>query len=502
METPEETDAQSRKRLIAHGVFWNSAFQVFVVAVSFGSMLVLVRVIPPSEFGRATAATGILALINCFNCSYFITQAVQLREGEQPDWRAHWRAGFYIQMALTLVCNLVAGVAWLLHGYRPIAPLLHLASLGLLVDWPNQLSFAMLRRDMDFKRMRLVQGIAVLVTAGASVLLGFKGAGAYAMIFGTNVLHGLPFGFYLLVIRRWRPPADWWRWPDWAAYGYALRFGGKLSASALLTAARGMLEALVLPGTIGYEAMGLLSRAQVLFTTTFGRVNNLVVETVYPLLPRSAGDPVQFARHATLFAQTMLLVSIPGAVFVGLQGPELSRLLYGQKWIAADPLLWPGTVFAWGVSVLLVFGSVLLAASRMRVWFIVSLLGAALCLPAILVALFGGATLAYAWALAGGQVAAVIVAMVLASALLEKGWVRRALAPPVITSALAATALLVTRQFDVNLQLIPRLCVHALVYALLFVLSMRFLFLSALVEVVRRLPGGKRIGTCLALAEK
>ena len=56
----KESDARSRQRLIAHGVFWNSAFQVFVVAVSFGSMLVLVRVIPPAEFGRATAATGIL----------------------------------------------------------------------------------------------------------------------------------------------------------------------------------------------------------------------------------------------------------------------------------------------------------------------------------------------------------------------------------------------------------------------------------------------------------
>lgn len=481
-----------RRALITRGIVWNSAFQILVAAVGFGSMLVLVRVIPPSEYGRATAATGILALMNCFNCSYFISQAVQLRAGEQPDWAAHWRAGFYIQMGLTVVCNLVAGAAWLVPDYRPIAPLLHVASLGLLVDWPNQLSLTMLRRDMDFKHMRLVQSISVLLTAAASVLLGLKGAGAYAMIVGANVLHGLPFGFYLLVVRRWRPPADWWRWPDWAAYRPALLFGGKLSASALLTAARGTLEALILPGTLGYEAMGLLNRAQVLFTTTFGRVNGLVVETVYPLLPRSAGDPVQFARHATLFVQTMLLVSIPGAVFVGLEGPLLSRLLYGQKWIAADALIGPGTVFAWGVSVLLVFSSVLMAASRMRVWFIVSLFGAALSLPAILVALLGGGTLAYAWALAGGQVAAVIVAMILASPFLESGWVRRALLPPVVTSALAATALLLASRWDGGLPLVPGLCLHALVYALVAMLVMRGLFALPLNAVLTRLPAGER----------
>jgi len=483
---------KDRRSLIAHGILWNSAFQVFVVAVSFGSMLVLVRVIPPSEFGRAAAATGIFCLINCFNCSYFINQAVQLREGEQPDWAAHWCAGFHIQMALTLICNLVAGVAWLLPSYRSIAPLLHLASLGSLVDWPNQLSFAMLRRDLDFKRLRLIQGTAVLFNAGASVLLGVKGAGAYALIFGAYVMQGLPFSYYLLVTRRWRPPANWWRWPDWAAYRPALCFGGRMSASALLTAARGMVEALVLPKTLGFEAMGLLNRAQVLFSTTFGRVNGLVVETVYPLLPRSAGDPVQFARHATLFVQTMLLLSIPGAVFVGLQGPELSRLLYGQKWIAADPLLWPGTIFAWGVSVLLVFGSVLQAASRMRLWFIVSLFGASLCLPAIGVAVLGGRSLAYAWALAGGQVAAVIVAMVLASRLLESGWVRCALLPPVVTSALAATALVLMSRFDGRLQLVPGLCLHALVYGLVAMLVMRGVFPLPIKAVLIRLPGGER----------
>src|SRR5205814_10005116 len=107
------------------------------------------------------------------------------------------------------------------------------------------------------------------------------------------------------------------------------------SGSARLTAGRGMLEALVLPATLGYEEVGLLNRAQVLFSTTVGRVSGLVLETVYPLLPRSAGHPEQFARHATLFVETMLLISLPVAVLVGMVGPYLTRLLYGTKWIAA-----------------------------------------------------------------------------------------------------------------------------------------------------------------------
>src|SRR5205085_12401136 len=128
-----------------------------------------------------------------------------------------------------------------------------------------------------------------------------------------------------------------------------------------------------------------------------------VVETVYPLLPRSAGNPQQFSRHATLFVQTMLLVSIPGAVFVGIEGPTLSRVLYGAKWVAADPLILPSTIFAWSISTVLIFATVLQARNQLRLAFISSLIPTVSCLPALLVAFAGGGTFGDARALALGH---------------------------------------------------------------------------------------------------
>lgn len=493
------SEPHSRGKLIAHGVFWNSGFQVFLVAVNFASMLVLVRIISPGEYGRATAATGIFAVLNCFNCSSFIGQAIQLSGREEPDWQAHWRAGFYIQLALTLLCNLVAGLAWLFPAYRPIAPLLHLASLGLLVDAPNQLSLTMLRRDMNFRRLRLTNALGVLVTAAASMGLGLKGAGAFALILGANVLHGLPFGIDLLWVRKWRPAPGWWRWPDWAGYRKPLRFGGQMSAVALLTVTRGMLESLVLPQALGYEAMGLLNRAQVLFATTFGRVVGLILETVYPLLPRSADHPPQFARHATLVVQAMLLFSIPGAVFVAYDGPALSRLLYGVKWAAADPLIFPGTILGWGLAAVLVFGTILLTANRLKLSFAVSLITVCLSVPAILVAAFGGGLLAYVWAMVAGQSIAVLVSGRLASRLLETGWVKRAVLPPVVAALFGGVTLYLLAGLPLELNVVARLLIHSALFGLTAAVTVRYGFPAELRTVVARLPGGERFGRWLYL---
>jgi O-antigen/teichoic acid export membrane protein len=484
----------ARRAVILHGMLWNSIFQVFLAGVNFASMLALVRLLSPGEFGRATAATGVLALINCFNCSYFIAQAIQLREGEEPDWAAHWRAGLYIQLGLFVLSNTVGAILWLFPVYRTIAPLLHVASIGLLVDCPNQMALAQLRRDMNFRTLRLVNGVCVLLTVLTSVTLARLGAGAYALIIGSNVLHGMPFGIYLLALREWRPPGRWWDWPDWKSYRVPLHFGWRISQAAVVMAGRGILESLVLPGAIGYEAIGLLNRAQVLFATTAGRANSLILDTVYPLLPRSTGHPQEFARHVTLFVQTMLLISVPGAVFVSIEGPYLSRLLYGSKWMAADSLIAPATWFAWGVSTVLIFTAALQAANRLRLVLVSSAVAAGVCIIPLAIVVVGGKVVMYAWTSVAAQLLAVVSIMFFASPLLENKWSRKAIVPPAVSAAFAAVCVLLLRHITDPLLVLPRILVDGFCFGIIVLCVLQTFFSPLLHEVVIRLPGRSLLG--------
>ena len=478
----------NRRALVTQGLIWTGMLQVFLAGANFASMLVLVRLLSPAEFGRATAATGILAVINCFNCSYFVAQALQLHEGQEPDWAAHWSAGFYIQFALFVVCNVIASVCWILPAYHPMAGLLHVASIGLLIDCPNQISLTSLRRELNYPTLRLVQAVCTVVTVVSSISLALWGAGAFALIVGSNVLHGVPQGLYLLIVRKWRPPLHWWRWPKWRDYQQPLRFGAQLSGSAMLTAARGLFESGVLPATVGYQAVGLLNRAQVLFSTTVGRAAALLVETVYPLLPRSAGNREQFSQHATLFVQTMLLVTVPGAIFVGMEGPQLSRLLYGAKWIAADPLILPGTLFAWAVSTVLVFATVLQAQNKLRLAFLSGVVAAALCLPAILSVIAAANIYTYAWVGAAGQVIAAIVVIWLGSPSLETNWFRKTMLPPLVSGMAGFAILLMSGQWAQSLRPSVQLTVGAVLFATTLLFMMRFLFREELWAVIVHLP--------------
>jgi PST family polysaccharide transporter len=462
-------------------------------------MMILVRIIPPAEYGRFGAALGLLALLNSFNFVGFVAQALQLPDGQEPDWSLHWSAGLYIQMSLMVVCHGLAALCWLAPGYRAIAPLLHLAAFGLVLDWPAQLWTAMLRREMDFRRLKVLHACSTTLSLLVTVIAGLAGCGAYAIVLGGNVVTPLPLAVDLLLVRRWRPGPDWWGWPDWARYRPALRFGLQQSGSALLGATRGAIESMVLPGAVGFVAMGLLNRSRALFTNTIGRVWHILVETGYPLLPRYVGDPKLYARHATLFCQILMLVLLPGALYLGLEGPALSRLLYGERWIAADPLLWPGALAGLGLGLFGAGSSVLLAASRLRSCLLLDALAAGLSVPIIAVAWAGGGIGAYAWAVAAGQLAVGTIALSVASSRLAAHWVHSALVPPAVGSLLAIAAVVILERSGVVSAPIPRLCLATCLYGLTVAAALRRLFPGPLATLLSGVPGGGRVSRWLRL---
>ena len=225
----------------------------------------------------------------------------------------------------------------------------------------------MLRRAMDFRRLQIILAITVALKLAVTLSLALAGWGAYAIVLGSSVATALPFAVDLLIVRGWRPSGDQWLRVNWRAYTPVLRFGLQQAGSGMLRSAQAAMASMVLPGALGFAAMGLLDRAQALYQSTVGRVGNIVVETVYPVLPRYAADPVRYPRQATFFCQAILLVVVPGAVYLGLEGQALLRLLYGEKWIAAEPLIWPGTLIALGAAIFGIGWTVLLATNRLQI---------------------------------------------------------------------------------------------------------------------------------------
>jgi PST family polysaccharide transporter len=489
--TPPGLGPGAHRRLLIRGITWSAAYQMLDVALSFASMLLLVRIITPRDYGRAAAVVGILAMVNTLNAHFFFEQALQLPEEETPDWSLHWTFGFYLQAAMSLVCHIVAGICWTIPAYAPVAKLLHVAAFGVLFDAPNRLGAAMLRRELNFRRLKIVAAFGMFARLTTTVVLGLAGGGAYAIVFGSSVIASLPFAIDLLAVRRWRPDSGWWRHFDRRRYVDAMRFGFQRTAGGLVGGVRDGLEAAILPGTLGFVGIGLVNRAQALYGTTVGRLGIVLADTVYPFLPREKRNRERYASYATLYLQVMSLIAVPGALFIGQHGPLLSRVLYGSKWAAADPLIWPGAMIGLGLTAFSIASEILLAAGALRVCLTLDMVAAASVIPALVAAWMTRLALPYAWTLAGVQLSVALVALLGASRLLQHGWWRVTVIPA-FTAALVGLSAgrLLPLQAATSRPAIA-LTLQAIVFLTAAMLTLRIFFGAVLNRLVTLMPAGQ-----------
>lgn len=255
---------------------------------------------------------------------------------------------------------------------------------------------------------------------------------------------------------------------------------------------RGALEGAVLPGALGFTAIGLFGRAQALSATTVGRVGSILIETVYPLLPRFAANAESYPRQATLYLQIVALCAVPGAVYIGVEGAALSQLLYGERWVAANPLILPCALIGLGQFLFMAASGILLAANRLRICFLLDVAAATLAALVVATAWTRGGLTVYVWVAAVGQLLAAAIALRSAGALLLRRWLTQSILPALVSAAAGGALIVLLDPLWSWMAPAMRLLASGTVFSLGTTLVLRFAYPSSLTAVLSRLPGGLR----------
>jgi PST family polysaccharide transporter len=436
----------ARARLV-HGLVSGVVHEAFIVVVSFGAMLMLVRLLTPRDYGEAAAVFGVLALLRAFNGALFVEHALQHESEVEPDWDTYVAVGGFVQLAQFAVANGIAVVAGIFSATTSLSALLHIASLGLLLEWPAQVASVKLRRELRFTRLRLITALAVITNLSTAILLAWAGYGATALIVAGNVATAAPMAISFLLVDGWRPRERWLFIPPQTQLRPIVAFGRAQIAAGLLQSIRSGAESIVLTKAFGLTVFGLVNRATALFQSTIGRLTQVFLDTAYPLLPMQRTDRERYRARAGRFVEAALVLAIPGAAFIVVNGAQLSRVLYGQSWSEADPFLAPAAVALSASTLASAASYVLMGSDAVRKAMIAESFVAVGGLIALVATGFSTTPASYVWALAAAQVCAAVAAFMLAAPLLEKQWQRRGLWPALAAAAVGSAGVAATREW-------------------------------------------------------
>lgn len=309
--------------------------QYVAFAINFAASIYLARhYITPEGLGLFTialTATQLIALFQDFGVTRYIT-------GE-PDFdkdKAHTAFTLSVGIAWTiaiLAMTLAKPVSWL-YAMPALFPVMLVVGASYFIAPFATVPMALRQREMDFASNTMVEIGAAAANAIVAIALAMRGYEALALAWGT-------FAQWVAkaVIAQWRNGLFLPLRPRLAGMKPVLRFGGGSSLLVLSGALGGRVPELVLGRLLDQAAVGLYSRAVGLAGQLRQLVSGAVTSVFYPAFARvrDRGEPLgpPYERVVACYCG----VTWPAMIALALVAEPLIRILYGEKWLGAVPLL-------------------------------------------------------------------------------------------------------------------------------------------------------------------
>lgn len=385
----------SLTELSLRGVKWNYLGIAARIVSQLVAQIVLARLLGPEAFGLFAAAflvVGIGSILAEMGLGSALVQKKHLSESDVRfvfTWVA--LAGVFMSGVAYLLADVIAqffGDERIASVMRGLSPVFFLQSLSIV-------PLALLKRDMEFKTVQIVQVISYLI-GYMLVGVGFAlaGAGVSSLVAAWIGQSALSAGMFYVARRHSMRPMM--RGGD----SGLKKFGVRVLFTNMANWVIENVDNLLVGKVFGPTALGLYSVSYNLVRTP---ANHLVVtlQTVlFPVSARAQDNPGSLRRAYLIVVAGVALVAFPVFAGIATVTDTLIAALFGQQWAAAGSVLLPLSLSMMLHAVMAVAGPVLwgkgAAGAEMRVQFWVGIAFVA----ALLVASRYSVT-AMAWAVCG-----------------------------------------------------------------------------------------------------
>jgi PST family polysaccharide transporter len=372
--------------------------QAVRMAGQLATLVVLVRLLPPSAFGllAMVASLGvILDLVKEFGLSAATIQKEGITHSQVS-------ALFWINAAvgLVLAAGLFLGAPALarFYGQAEVEPVTRWLALGFVMSGLTVQHWALLRRQMRFGAIAGLETVADLAGFATAIGLAVAGAGYWALVAQRLVAPGLlMLGSWLAC--RWRPSAP----ARSRGLGQLLRYGFSVTASGLSSALARSVDQILIGWLWGPVVLGLYERTTRLVLLPVNTINAPVYAAGMPALSRLIDRPERYRSMFRQIMQKLALLTMPPFALVVVLADWVVRILFGPAWIEATPLVALFSVTAACLPAILAVSLLYMTYGRTTELLRATLIDGALCVAAILVGL--------AWHVVGVAAAIAVVAL-------------------------------------------------------------------------------------------
>ncbi|SHI26543.1 polysaccharide transporter, PST family [Ferrimonas marina] len=193
---------------------------------------------------------------------------------------------------------------------------------------------ALMRRQMRFKALTLVETVAHAGAGATALLLAWLGFGLWSLVSQPLAFHGIRSGLICLV-SGWRPQLRF----SLASVRQVFQFSARMVGVQYLQYGIYNLDQLLVGQFLGATALGFYNLAQKLMLVPIRSVCLEIAKVLFPALSKLQGEPAALRQHYLRSMKATAFLVLPMLLGIWVVADPLVTLFFGDAWLAAIPIL-------------------------------------------------------------------------------------------------------------------------------------------------------------------
>lgn len=302
------------------------AFKWVGQLVAWVSTFVVVRILTPADYGIVGAAglyLGLLTIVSEFGIG---TAIVTLRNLTPAQLRQINTVSALFGITGLGLSALVARSIARFFRMPDVAAVVVVLSTTFLIGSLRTVPWALLQRDMRFKRIAVFDGLQQIVLAGLSVTMAVLGFGYWTLVIATVVSATIPTVFALR-----------FHWvgfdrPRMGEIRRALGFSKDVILQRTAWYVYSSSDFLVAGRMLGEKALGAYTVAWTIAHAPIDKIGNVILQVTPSVLSAVQDDTAATRRYVLGITEGLAITIFPLFIGLALVAPEFVPVVLGPQW--------------------------------------------------------------------------------------------------------------------------------------------------------------------------
>ncbi len=324
--------SNSKKVSVVSGIMWSMLSRFGTLAITFGANIVLARRLSSEDFGVVGLLTVFVALAGTILDAGLGTALIQKKDPEKIDYSTVFVFNIAISSLLYATIFLAAPFIADYYDKAILTDILRVQSIILFVNAFRIIQYNILIKQLQFKRLTLVDIGSALTGSAIGVALAYTGFGVWSLVI-NNIAYSLVFTIVINLMATWRPSLQF----SYKAFKQLFSFGGLVLVSNLIDTLYKNIQNLIVGKVFSISELGYYSQAKKLEEVPVMGVSSAINSVLFPVYSNLQDDKKVLSEKLNKNIDIITFVLPPIMAIVIIIAEPLVEMLYTAKWSDSIP---------------------------------------------------------------------------------------------------------------------------------------------------------------------